>query len=188
MCRPSVCRCVSCLHVWFYSHMRDVANQHQTLRERKNLDHYHSLVCHIVVRVIFDHKSPHGDFDLEDSKQFLFPMTLWLILLHHHTKFGNNVLWFRRHHRNNSPDVTPSSWLGSKNQLTHPDKYSLTFLTFAVTLTLNAVIQFFHRTLLLIMLYYHTKSGCKRTSRLEDIIEIVLFWLHKSWLWPWHWR
>ena len=42
-------QCVSCLHAWFYSHMRDVANQHQTLRERKNLDHYHSLVCHIVV-------------------------------------------------------------------------------------------------------------------------------------------
>ena len=55
MCRPSVCQCVSCLHARFYSHMRDVANQHQTLRlrERKNLDHYHSLVCHIVVRVIF---------------------------------------------------------------------------------------------------------------------------------------
>ena len=114
--------------------------------------------------------------------------TLWLILLHHHTKFGNNVLWFRRHHPNNSPDVTPSSWLGSKNQLTHPDKYSLTFLTFAVTLTLNAVIQFFHRTFWLIMLYYYTKSGCKRTSSLEDIIEIVSFWLHKSSLWPWHWR
>ena len=81
--------------------------------------------------------------DLEDSKQFLFHMTLWLILLHHHTKFGNNVLWFRRHHRNNSPDVTPCSWLGSKNQLTHPDKYSMTFLTFGVTLILNAVTLFF---------------------------------------------
>ena len=35
MCRPSVCQCVSCLHVWFYSHIRDVANQHQTLREKE---------------------------------------------------------------------------------------------------------------------------------------------------------
>ena len=41
-----VCQCVSCLHMRFYSHVLDVANQHQTLRERKNLDHYHSLVCH----------------------------------------------------------------------------------------------------------------------------------------------
>ena len=50
----------------------------------------------------------------------------------------------------------------------HPDKHSLTFLT-------SAVIQFFHRTLWFTMLYYQTKSGCKQTSSLEDIVEIVLF-------------
>ena len=33
--------------------------------------------------------SPH--YDLENSKQFLFHMTLWLILLHHFTKFGNKM-------------------------------------------------------------------------------------------------
>ena len=33
--------------------------------------------------------SPRCDLDLEYSKQFLFRVTLWLILQHHHTKFGN---------------------------------------------------------------------------------------------------
>ena len=31
------------------------------------------------------------DLGLEDSKQFLFRMTLWVILLHQHTKFGNKM-------------------------------------------------------------------------------------------------
>ena len=69
------------------------------------------------------------------------------------------------------------------------DKYSLTFLTFSVTLTLSAVIQFFfRRTLWLIMLYYQTGFGCKWTSSLEDIVKIVIFWIYKPSLWPWHWR
>ena len=34
---------------------------------------------------------PRCDLDLEDSKQFLFCVTLWLILQHHHTKFGNKM-------------------------------------------------------------------------------------------------
>ena len=62
---------------------------------------------------------------------------------------------------------------------------------FSVTLTLNAAIffsSFFHRTLRLMMLYNQTKYGCKRTSSLEDKAEIVIFWLHKPSLWPWHWR
>ena len=64
----------------------------------------------------------------------------------------------------------------------------ITLWTFAVTLTLNAVIKFFHRTLLLMMLYYQTMSGCKRTRSLEDIVKIVMFLLYKPSLWPWHWR
>ena len=68
------------------------------------------------------------------------------------------------------------------------DKHSLTYWTFAVTLTLNVVIQFFHRTLQLMMLNYQTRFGCKWTSSLEDIVEIVIFWLYKPMLWPWHWR
>ena len=46
---------------------------------------------------------------------------------------------------------------------------------------------FFHRTLRLMVLYYQTKVGCKRTSILEDTTEIVIFWLYKPSLWPWHW-
>ena len=63
-----------------------------------------------------------------------------------------------------------------------PDKYSLTFLT------LSAVIQFFRRTLWLKMLYYQTEFGCNRTSSLEDIVEIVIVWLYRPSLWPWHWQ
>ena len=32
-----------------------------------------------------------------------------------------------------------------------------------------------------------TKFGCKPTSNLEDTTEIVLFWVYKPKLWPWHW-
>ena len=52
-----------------------------------------------------------------------------------------------------------------------------------MALTLNAVINFFHRTLSVTMLYYKTKYGCKWTSSLEDIVETVLFWLFKPSLW-----
>ena len=34
LCRPSVCQCVSCLHTRFHSHILNVANQHQTLRQK----------------------------------------------------------------------------------------------------------------------------------------------------------
>ena len=46
---------------------------------------------------------------------------------------------------------------------------------------------FFLWTLRLMMLYYQTKFGCKPTSSLEDATEIVIFWLYKPSLWPWHW-
>ena len=36
-------------------------------------------------------------------------------------------------------------------------------------------------------LYFQTKFGCRRTGSLEDITEIVIFWLYKLSLWPWHW-
>ena len=56
-----------------------------------------------------------------------------------------------------------------------------------MTLTVNAVIPFFHRTLQLMMLYCQTKFGCKPTCSLEDTTEIVIFLLDKPSLWPWHW-
>ena len=56
-----------------------------------------------------------------------------------------------------------------------------------MTLTLNTVIPFFHRTLWLKMMYNQTKFGCRPTSTLEDTTEIVIFWLYKPSLWPWHW-
>ena len=68
----------------------------------------------------------------------------------------------------------------------HPDKHSLTFWTFAVTLI--AVTQFLHSTLGLMMLYYQSNFDCKWTSSFEDIVEIIISWLCKPSLWPWHWR
>ena len=34
---------------------------------------------------------PRCDLDLKDSKHFLFCVTLWLILQHHHIMFGNKM-------------------------------------------------------------------------------------------------
>ena len=99
-------------------------------------------------------------------ENFFFPAWHPHMILPQHTKFGNKI--FR------SSD--------------HLDKQSLTYWTVAVTLTLNAITQIFHRTLQLMMLYYQTKFVCKQTSGLEDIAEIVIFWLYKPLLWPWHWR
>ena len=36
--------------------------------------------------------SPCCYLDLDDSKQLFFRMTLWLMMLHHHAKFGNKML------------------------------------------------------------------------------------------------
>ena len=38
------------------------------------------------------------------------------------------------------------------------------------------------------LLCYQTEFSCKRTSSLEDIVDIVIFWWYKPSLWPWHWR
>ena len=48
---------------------------------------------------------------------------------------------------------------------------TLKFWPFAVTLTLNAVIQFFHMPLWHIMMYHQTKFGCQRINSLENIVE-----------------
>ena len=135
--------------------------------------------------------SPRCDLDLEDKKKIR--TTLWLMTLHHHTKFGNKMFC-------DSEDIIRTNihwqwtnvfaWHSSlwrfitilglvKNVLwfrrCRPDKHSRTFWTFTVTFTLNAVIQFFHRTLRLMMLCYQTKFGCKRTSSLEATVKRVIF-------------
>ena len=104
------------------------------------------------------------DLDLEDTKHFFPHETLAATPFE---VWQQNVLRFRRY---------------------HPDKHSPTFRTFAVTLTLNAVTQFFQKTLRLMMLYYQTKFGRKRTSSLEDRVEIVMFLVYQPSLWPWLWR
>ena len=95
----------------------------------------------------FDYISPPCDLDTEDSticSEWHFGPWCFITT----PSLVQNILWFKRQ---------------------HPDKHSLTFWTFGVTLILNAVIQFFHRTLQFMMLYYQTKSDCKQTSSLEHI-------------------
>ena len=48
--------------------------------------------------------SPHCDLDLEDSRNKIFCMALWLMMLHHHTKVCNkmfcdseNIIWTNIH-------------------------------------------------------------------------------------------
>ena len=52
--------------------------------------------------------SPRCDLDLEDSKQFLFRVTLWLILQHHHTKFGNKSFVVQKISSGQVPAGSPS--------------------------------------------------------------------------------
>ena len=73
-----------------------------------------------------------------------FCMTLWLIMMHHHIKFGNKQF-------SSSEDIfwTNSQW--------H-------FWSFTVTLTFNTPIRFFllQKTLQLTLKYHETKFACKR--------------------------
>ena len=111
----------------------------------------------IVERVIYIKiMSPCCDLDLDDNKQIF---CLHNILAHGaaspYQVWSQNVLQFRRYHL----------------------VKQLTYWTLTVTLTLKVAIQFFHRTLQLLMLYYETKFGNKQTRSLEDTAEIVIFWL-----------
>ena len=83
-------------------------------------------------------------------------MTLWLIMVHHNSKFGNKTFG------------------DSEDTMRH--KQSLTFRAFTVTFTFNAATFFslFHRTLRLIMPHHQTTFGCKRISSLKDRVETSL--------------
>ena len=112
--------------------------------------------------------NPHCDLDLEDSNNnnTKFRTTLWLMMLHHHTKFGNKM------------------FCGSQNSFQTNIHCILNLLC---DLDLEHSNPFFHWTLWPMMLYYQTKFSCKPTSSLEDTTETVLFWLSKPSLWPWPW-
>ena len=79
-----------------------------------------------------------------------FWKTIWLMMMRHDTKFGGKR--FR-----NSEDIV---WTDN----------SLTFWNFAVTLTLKTAIQFLHKTLWLMIMYFQTKFGSKRMSSSEDTV------------------
>ena len=86
--------------------------------------------------------------------------TIWLIIMHHHTKFGVK---------------------GSAIQKISSGHTYIDILNFALTLTLNTTIKFLHKTLCLMIMYCQTKFGSKRISSSEDIIETVIVWSHELW-------
>ena len=114
----------------------------------------------------FDYISPHCDLvTMKTANQFF--------------STGHSGLWCCI----TIPSLVPK-W--SVVQKMSSEQTFTNFLTFAVTLTVDEVTQFLHKTLWLMMLYYQTKSSCKWTSRYSK--KIVIFWLYKPLLWPWHWR
>ena len=54
-----------------------------------------------------------------------------------------------------------------------------------MTSTLSAAIQFLHKALWLMIMYYQTKFGSKRISIWEEIEETVLLWPYEPLLRPW---
>ena len=114
-----------------------------------------------------------------------FQMTLLLMMLHHHTKFGNKMFCSSEDiirtniHWHFEPLLWPWPWMQLSN--------------------------FFHNTLWLMKTDHQTKFGCQGinssedtaervrlpgydvvTHSLEDWVEIVTFWLFKPLLWPWY--
>ena len=102
-----------------------------------------------------DHKSFSISEDLVETivaltlniAKWYFWMILWLMMMHHHTKFD----WY---------------CLG---------QHSLKFRTFSVTLTLNTANQPFHKTFQLMNMHCQTKLVAKKISSSEHITEIVIF-------------
>ena len=145
-----------------------------------------------------------------------FHWTFWFMMIYHQTRFGwkriissedvvktvafwlytslwpwpwrqqpncfawHGCLWWR---------ITITSLVQKIEQFRkHNPNKQLKFWTFAVSLTLNTAIQYFHWTLWLTMICHHTEFGCKRIISSEDIVETVIFWLYKPLLWLWPWR
>ena len=74
-------------------------------------------------------------------------------MLHHNTKLGNKM------------------FCGSKNTI-----WTITdILNHCCDLDFECSNPLFHRILRLMMLFYQTMFGCKWTSSLEDIVEMVIF-------------
>ena len=97
--------------------------------------------------------TPHCGLDLEGKKTTTKNLGSWLMMLHHHTKFGNKM------------------FCDSENIIrTFPD-----ILNLLCDLDLEFMIQFLPQDTLAFDAYYQTTFGRKPTSSLEDTTEIVIF-------------
>ena len=138
------------------------------------------------------------------QESIFFHKTLWLIMMYQQTKLGwqgisssedtveRVIFWsyepslWPRHSASWCCITIPSLVTNCSTILKIPSRQTFTD-SLNLHFDLNAVIQFFHRRLQLMMLYNQSKSGCKQTSSLEYIIKTVIFWLYKPSLWPWRW-
>ena len=104
----------------------------------------------------FDHMSPCCDLDLENDK----PIFLHDILAYDDARQHQN--WYKKKKKKKR-----EKFGGLKGIIwTNTD-----MLTFTVTLTLNAIIQYFHKTLWLMMKYHNIMFGCQGINSSEDIVE-----------------
>ena len=101
-------------------------------------------------RVINDWMSTHCVLDLEDSKPIFSQDTLAYNDASSYQGWLQKVQTFRRYCL---------------------AKHSLTFWTFAVTLTLNTAIQFSHKILRHLMMSHQDKFACKRINSSDDRVE-----------------
>ena len=98
--------------------------------------------------------SPHCDLDLEDSNNNnKICMTIQLMMLHHHTKFGNKM------------------FCESENII----QTFMNMLNLHCDLDLECSYPTFSTKHSLMMLYYEIKYGCKWTSSLGDTTAVVIF-------------
>ena len=89
-----------------------------------------------------------------------FWKTIWLIMMHYHTKFGRkNFSILKRH--------------------------IMIILSMTVTLTLKTANQSFQKTLWLIMMHHHKSLVAQRFIDSENIIWTNIYWQFEILLWPW---
>ena len=98
-----------------------------------------------------------------------FYMALWLLMMHHNTKFGSKTF----------------GGLGD-NMWTNINSLSLTCKLDPECN--NPFFFFFTGQLGLLMMYHQTKFGCQGINSSDNIVARVIFWSYEPSLWPWPWR
>ena len=145
-------------------------------------------------------------------QKWYFWIILWLMMMHHHTKFDWSEILFGQtftevqnlycdldqsnlftRHSSLWTCTVKLSWSPPKNQQFRTYNTLIELVIFdcmnrnSVTLTLKIETHFLYMTLWLIMMSHHTGFGYKWFSDAEDIIQTNVKWNFQPWLWhqPW---